>query len=573
MTAPTLSVVISLRDQSATLERAVDSVFRQSRPPNELIIIDDASCDGGRSRAAELASENSNIRLILLEEREGFEKSINLGIEAAYHDFVYCLSAADTVRPGFFERALCQLEEYPHAGLYCGDSLGIDRDLELQTRRPPLPGFPRYYGPGELATRLRGGAIDFHAAVFRRAALLECNGLSTRLGSLSRWFLSHAIAFRFGLFYEPGPAYLSEVPIGVDGIATPVGDFERGVEIRRAIELLKKPQFKDLLSPFCRCASFSVFGNRAVDAVMEDPESWDPVTLMLLRELPQETGASRERENRYGSLSDFYVPEILQPRLDSLVSDWQQSGKKVAIWGAGRFTLALFRLTSLADARIVGILEPDRDRRCGHPEFGIEVLEPVAIERLHPDILLIPGEESESEVRDVLGQLAAEDLEIVQVCESVDRSENSLLTEDVLAPMSSTSPDGTGRRDLIVRIRRLVESWQHRRRRVAIYGAGRSTTDLFRWTNIREAPLVTIVEPIEGLQGRRIWNLEVVAPERLPDSNANTILICTEDFDRQGSSDLLRLGIAGLEIEMLFPAAGARPRSGPSVAFQPLPLL
>ena len=62
------------------------------------------------------------------------------------------------------------------------------------------------------------------------------------------------------------------------------------------------------------------------------------------------------------------------------------------------------------------------------------------------------------------------------------------------------------------RVRDLVSSWNRRDRRVVLFGAGEVTSRLFQWTNIDEADLVAIAEPVEMLQGEVIWNLETVAP-------------------------------------------------------------
>ena len=106
------------------------------------------------------------------------------------------------------------------------------------------------------------------------------------------------------------------------------------------------------------------------------------------------------------------------------------------------------------------------------------------------------------------------------------------------------------------RVRDLVSSWNRRDRRVVLFGAGEVTSRLFQWTNIDEADLVAIAEPVEMLQGEVIWNLETVAPAAIRELSADTVLVCSNAVRREVDRELESLERDGFEVVRLRPSAG-----------------
>lgn len=95
MTAPTtFSVVIPLHDKAAHVERALDSVLRQDHSPSEIIVIDDASTDGG----GELVKPYVERGVTLLQRGTagpGGYAARNLGVEHATGEWIAFLDADD----------------------------------------------------------------------------------------------------------------------------------------------------------------------------------------------------------------------------------------------------------------------------------------------------------------------------------------------------------------------------------------------------------------------------------------------------------------------------------------------
>jgi glycosyltransferase involved in cell wall biosynthesis len=99
----------------ACIERAIKSVLSQSVSPEEIIVIDDGSTDGGGDVVRAL--NNSRIKLIR-QENQGVSAARNGGISEAEGDLIAFLDADDAWEPRFLEVILGLREKYPEAGAY-----------------------------------------------------------------------------------------------------------------------------------------------------------------------------------------------------------------------------------------------------------------------------------------------------------------------------------------------------------------------------------------------------------------------------------------------------------------------
>jgi glycosyltransferase involved in cell wall biosynthesis len=89
----TISVIIPLYNRRAEIGRAIASALRQSRAPQEIIVVDDASRDGGAEAVAALGDRR--IRLLRHEFNQGAAAARNTGIAAARGDWIALLDSDD----------------------------------------------------------------------------------------------------------------------------------------------------------------------------------------------------------------------------------------------------------------------------------------------------------------------------------------------------------------------------------------------------------------------------------------------------------------------------------------------
>ncbi|MDY0288618.1 MAG: glycosyltransferase family 2 protein [Sphaerochaeta sp.] len=104
------SVVIPAYNCERTIRLSVESALRQTHSRLELLIADDASTDNTGSVLKALASEDSRIRLFLLEKNGGVAEARNRLLTEAKGDYIAFLDADDIWEPAKVAKQITLLE-------------------------------------------------------------------------------------------------------------------------------------------------------------------------------------------------------------------------------------------------------------------------------------------------------------------------------------------------------------------------------------------------------------------------------------------------------------------------------
>ncbi len=96
---PLVSVIMPCYNCLLTLEESVRSVMKQSFRDWELLLVDDGSTDGSRTRIRLLAAREPRIRPVLLMKNSGVAEARNVGMQAARGRFMAFLDADDVWEP------------------------------------------------------------------------------------------------------------------------------------------------------------------------------------------------------------------------------------------------------------------------------------------------------------------------------------------------------------------------------------------------------------------------------------------------------------------------------------------
>jgi GT2 family glycosyltransferase len=176
-----LAVVVPCRDGRRWLPGLLASLRAQTRPADQLLVVDDASTDGSAGWLAE-----QGVDVLTLRRNAGFAGAANRGIRAVDADAVALLNTDVELAPDWLERTerrLCpgvaavatkmvSLAD-PSVLDDCGDVLRRDGVCEQRGRGRRDDG--RHDAPGEVFAACAG------AALYRRAAVLEVGGFEESL--------------------------------------------------------------------------------------------------------------------------------------------------------------------------------------------------------------------------------------------------------------------------------------------------------------------------------------------------------------------------------------------------------
>lgn len=115
-----VSVIMCCYNDGAWLGRALDSVYRQSMPPDryEVILVNDGSVDDTEEMALPYR-HHSNFRYVKNEINHGLVKSCNRALDLARGKYIIRLDADDTFEPTILEEMWKPLERDETDFVYC----------------------------------------------------------------------------------------------------------------------------------------------------------------------------------------------------------------------------------------------------------------------------------------------------------------------------------------------------------------------------------------------------------------------------------------------------------------------
>lgn len=192
----TVAVVVTVRNEAATIDALLEALAGQTRAPDELILVDGGSTDGTLARAAPHASRLPGFRL-LAAPGSNISQGRNHGIAAAASDVIAVTDAGCVPAPDWLERLVSPFAGDADVGLVSG-----------LTESAPAGHLEACIGRCSLAFSVRiGGTTLFPTArtlAFRRDVWARVGGFPERLpyGEDTAFIVAAAAAAR--LVVAPG---------------------------------------------------------------------------------------------------------------------------------------------------------------------------------------------------------------------------------------------------------------------------------------------------------------------------------------------------------------------------------
>jgi len=131
---PTISAIIPLFNGAAFIEDALNSVFAQTLPPDEIIVVDDGSADDGAALVERLSAAR-DVTLIR-KENGGQSSARNLGIARATGDLIALLDQDDMWYPHHLEEMVKPFcgRHFPPLGWVYSNLDEVDRQGRMVAR-------------------------------------------------------------------------------------------------------------------------------------------------------------------------------------------------------------------------------------------------------------------------------------------------------------------------------------------------------------------------------------------------------------------------------------------------------
>ncbi|MDQ3000793.1 MAG: glycosyltransferase [Fibrobacterota bacterium] len=294
MPKSTLSVLMANYNHAHFLSESLGALISQTRVPDEIIVVDDASTDNSVEVIQSYVAKCPAIKLYRNEINRGVAFSSDRSMQMSTGEYIYFASADDRTMPTLIEKSMSIAEQYPHAALTCSEPSTFDGNTGvLNENRMHWSKSSRYFSPDEFADVLAGRFIAGNTGVFKKDLILRAGGFHPELRWHMDFFLNLVLAFRHGVCYIPES--LSHLRVlsqsySAKGMNDPVTQIP---VIKHLFRLMKSEPYKDLLPYLAKSSAIKAVGPLVVPAYFSDPENWDPITQSLIVEPLAEWGVGK----------------------------------------------------------------------------------------------------------------------------------------------------------------------------------------------------------------------------------------------------------------------------------------
>ena len=203
----TVTVVLTNYNHSRFLRESIGTLFNQTRPADEYIIIDDASTDDSVAMILDLISGIPEAKLVQNSKNIGCVAGMNKGLSMANGDIVLFAAADDVYYPRLFEVGVGLLEAYPQSAIFSARSDLIDAASSNKGRFPspkPLAVSGFLDTTAALRHMLRDDSWFMgNTALYRRSALLAEGNFDEELGAFADGYMCRLLALRYGACFTP----------------------------------------------------------------------------------------------------------------------------------------------------------------------------------------------------------------------------------------------------------------------------------------------------------------------------------------------------------------------------------
>jgi GT2 family glycosyltransferase len=202
----TITVVVPNYNHDKYLAQSLASILEQSRKPDRVIIVDDASTDGSCTTIERFTQANTNWKFIKNSINRGVIFALNGALSEADTDWITFLGADDVLDSEYVKEVMSLAEEFPTVGLVCACAERFGPSIAPALRPIVLPRKTRgLVSAGEFRYLLKNADNFFLGTVttYRCKAMRDLGGFDQYLGAFTDAMLARQLAARYGFAFVP----------------------------------------------------------------------------------------------------------------------------------------------------------------------------------------------------------------------------------------------------------------------------------------------------------------------------------------------------------------------------------
>jgi glycosyltransferase involved in cell wall biosynthesis len=282
---PTISVLLANYNHARFIATALKALAAQTLPPDEVLVIDDASTDDSVAVIDGFRVSLPQLRLLRNDRNLGVNATTNRALAEARGSHVICTGADDWLEPECVSRLAAGVSVHPKCPFYVSDYVqyfeATERLVHHRCDSELGPWYagnkPQYFSPDELRHLLDRGFVwlPINAALVDRQMLLAVGGYDPKLRWHADWFATYTLALRYGFTVVPEPLSVFRV-----SAATYSGRGMRDKRQQRQVctaiyDKLCEPEFADIYDALRRHpAAFSSFFRELTQVLVSRPSAW-----------------------------------------------------------------------------------------------------------------------------------------------------------------------------------------------------------------------------------------------------------------------------------------------------------
>lgn len=291
------TVVIINYNYELYIRDTLNSVFNQTVPFDEVIIIDDCSTDKSVEVIQEYIKKYPSIRFYQNDKNRGVTYTTNRAINLATSDYIAAIASDDIYLKNFNEACQETLKEYPDTGIICSKFSYFEDDKISQ-----ITPYPRSFNSKEtvflkgptLLKAMRSKKFWIPSPAMYRKDLFDLlGGYDHQFGEYTDFFMYAMISFEKGACYIP--EILSAIRVHSNRFSDKVDLKTRAKSWAYFLKLITKGKFKQYKKQFRKSHIFYLFESPFFFFLLKQPRFWSIADYTLWKKMFQSYKRERKK--------------------------------------------------------------------------------------------------------------------------------------------------------------------------------------------------------------------------------------------------------------------------------------